>query len=59
MRARIDDNQLPQETQMNTLPSKLGALAAALATNGLIMTGVIYLFALQAHPHMSAISLLI
>jgi len=41
---------------MNTLPSKLGALAAALATNGLIMTGVIYLFALQAHPHLSAIS---
>jgi hypothetical protein len=49
----------PQETQMNTLPSKLGALAAALATNGLIMSGVIYLFALQAHPHMSAMSLLI
>jgi mannose/fructose/N-acetylgalactosamine-specific phosphotransferase system component IID len=41
---------------MNTLHSKLSALAAALATNGLIMTGVIYLFALQANPHMSAIS---
>ena len=34
---------------MNTLPSKLSALAAALAMNGLIMTGVVYLFAVQAH----------
>jgi mannose/fructose/N-acetylgalactosamine-specific phosphotransferase system component IID len=39
---------------MNTLSSKLSAFAAALAMNGLIMTGVVYLFALQA-PHMSAI----
>jgi hypothetical protein len=41
---------------MNTLYSKLTTFAAALAMNGLIMTGVIYLFALQAHPHLSAIS---
>jgi hypothetical protein len=41
---------------MNTLSYKLSALAAALVMNGLIMTGVIYLFALQADPHMSAIS---
>jgi hypothetical protein len=42
---------------MNTLPTKLTAFAAALAMNGLIMAGVVYLFALQAHPHLSAISL--
>lgn len=41
---------------MNTLSSKLAAFAAAVATNGLIMTGVVYLFALQAHPHLSALS---
>jgi hypothetical protein len=41
---------------MTTLSSKLTAFAAALVTNGLIMTGVVYLFALQAHPNMSAIS---
>jgi mannose/fructose/N-acetylgalactosamine-specific phosphotransferase system component IID len=41
---------------MNTLYSKITTLAAALAMNGLIMAGVIYLFALQAHPHLSAIS---
>jgi hypothetical protein len=41
---------------MNTLSSKLTTFAATLAMNGLIMTGVVYLFALQAHPHLSAIS---
>jgi hypothetical protein len=41
---------------MNTISSKLAAFAAALAMNGLIMAGVVYLFALQAHPHLSAIS---
>jgi hypothetical protein len=41
---------------MNTLSSKLTALAAAVLMNGMIMTGVGYLFALQSHPHMSAIS---
>jgi hypothetical protein len=41
---------------MNTLSTKLTAFAAALAMNGLIMAGVVYLFALQAHPHLSAIS---
>jgi len=39
---------------MNTLSSKLTAFAAALAMNGLIMAGVVYLFALQAHPQLSA-----
>lgn len=41
---------------MNTLYGKLSAFAAALAMNGLIMAGVVYLFALQAHPHLSAMA---
>jgi hypothetical protein len=36
--------------------NKLRTFSAALAINGLIMAGVVYLFALQAHPHLSAIS---
>jgi hypothetical protein len=39
---------------MNTFSSKLSAFAAALFMNGLIMGGVVYLFALQAHSHLSA-----
>ena len=42
-----------QETTMNTLYTKLTAFAAAVAMNGLIMAGVVYLFALQAQPHLS------
>jgi hypothetical protein len=38
---------------MNTLYTKLTAFAAAVAMNGLIMAGVVYLFALQAQPHLS------
>jgi hypothetical protein len=56
MAVRIDDNHLLQETRMNTLSSKLTALAAAVVMNSLIMGAVGYLFALQAHPHLSAIS---
>ena len=41
---------------MNSFSSKLTTFAAALAMNGLIMTGVVYLFALQAHPHLSVVS---
>ncbi len=41
---------------MNTLSSKLTAFAAALMVNGLVMGAVGYLFALQSHPHLSAIS---
>jgi hypothetical protein len=40
---------------MNTLSSKLSAFAAAIAMNGIIMTGLVYLFALQA-PNFSMIS---
>jgi hypothetical protein len=36
--------------------NKFTTFAAALAMNGLIMVGVVYLFALQAHPRLSAIS---
>jgi hypothetical protein len=41
---------------MNTLSSKLTAFAAALLMNGMLMTAVGYLFALQSHPHLSVIS---
>jgi hypothetical protein len=56
MAVRIDDTHLLQETHMNTLSSKLTAFAAAIVMNSLIMGAVGYLFALQAHPHLSAIS---
>jgi hypothetical protein len=39
---------------MNTLSTKLSAFAAAVAMNGLIMAGVLYLFVLQAQPHFIA-----
>jgi hypothetical protein len=42
---------------MNTFSSKLTALAAALLVNGLIMGAVGFLFEIQSHPNMSAISL--
>ena len=41
---------------MNAISSKLTSLAAALLVNGFVMAGIVYLFALQAHPHLSAIS---
>jgi hypothetical protein len=41
---------------MNAISSKLTAFAAALMVNGLVMGAVGYLFALQSHPHLSAIS---
>jgi hypothetical protein len=41
---------------LNTIASKLTAFAAALAMNGLVLGVLGYLFALQAHPNMSAIS---
>ena len=41
---------------MNTLSTKLTALAATLLMNGLVMGAVGYLFEIQSHPHMSAIS---
>jgi hypothetical protein len=50
------DSQFLKETHMNTLSTKLGAVAAALLMNGLIMSAVGYLFALQAQPHLSAIA---
>ena len=44
------------ETHMNTLSSKLAALATALAANCLLMGAVGFLFEIQSHPHMSVIS---
>jgi hypothetical protein len=41
---------------MNTLSNKLTAFAAALLMNGLVMGALGYLFVLQSHPNMSAIS---
>jgi hypothetical protein len=41
---------------MNTLSSKLTAFAAALLMNSLIMAALGYLFMLQSHPQMSALS---
>jgi hypothetical protein len=41
---------------MSTFSSKLTAFAAALAMNGLVLGALGYLFALQSHPNMSAIS---
>jgi hypothetical protein len=45
------------KTQMNTLSSKLTGFAAALAINGLGLSALGYLFALQSHPNMSALAL--
>ena len=41
---------------LNVVSSKLTAFAAALAMNGLVLGALGYLFALQSHPNMSAIS---
>jgi hypothetical protein len=41
---------------LNTLSSKLTAFAAALAINGLGLSALGYLFALQSHPNLSAIA---
>ena len=41
---------------MNTVSSKLTALAAALLMNSLIMGAVGFLFELQSHPHLTVVS---
>lgn len=41
---------------MNAISSKLTSLAAAVLMSGLVMASVLYLIALQAQPHLSAIS---
>ena len=41
---------------MTTLSTKLTAFATALLMNGLVMGALGYLFVLQSHPNMSAIS---
>jgi hypothetical protein len=47
------ENCQSQEINMNTISSKLTSLIAALVINGLIMSSVAYLFAVQSHPHLS------
>jgi hypothetical protein len=42
---------------MNSLSSKLTAVAGAVLMNAMIMTALGYLFVLQAHQHVSAIAL--
>ena len=42
---------------MNTLSSKLTAIAATLVMNSLIMGAVGYLFEIQSHPQTSVISI--
>jgi hypothetical protein len=41
---------------MSTISSRLTTLAAAVLVNGMIMAAVGYFFALQSHPHLSAIA---
>jgi hypothetical protein len=41
---------------MNTITSKLAALAMTLGVNSLIMGAVGYLFEVQSHPHLSLLS---
>jgi hypothetical protein len=41
---------------MNTLSTKLTALAAAFLMNGLIMGTLGYLFEMQSHPQLSVIA---
>ncbi len=41
---------------MNTLSTKLSALAAALLMNSLIIGAVGYLFELQSHPQLSVVA---
>jgi hypothetical protein len=41
---------------MNTISSKLTALAATLLMNGLIMGAVGFLFELQSHPDLTVVS---
>jgi hypothetical protein len=55
MAVRIERHSL-KETYMNTISSKLSALAAALVMNSLIMGAVGFLFEIQSHPDMSATS---
>jgi hypothetical protein len=40
---------------MTTLTSKLSAFAASVFMSGAVMAGVVYLFALQAHPQLSGL----
>jgi hypothetical protein len=46
------DQQSIKEIVMNSIFTKVGVVAAAVAMNGAIMAGVAYLFALQGHAQL-------
>jgi hypothetical protein len=41
---------------MNTLSSKLSAFAGALFANAVVMSAVVYCFALQSNAHLTAVA---
>jgi hypothetical protein len=55
--AGIEDKHTGKETHMNTLTTKLAALAGALFMNTLVMGAVAYCFALQPNTYMTAVAL--
>lgn len=48
--------QYLRRTLVNTITSKLTAVAAALVINGLILGGLGFLFEVQSQPHLSVVS---
>jgi hypothetical protein len=50
------DRQSHSETQMSAFSSRVTTLVAAALVNGMIMAAIGYLFALQSHPHLSAVA---
>jgi hypothetical protein len=55
--AGIEHNHTGKETHMNTLTTKLAALAGTLFMNTLVMGAVAYCFALQPNAYMTAVAL--
>src|ERR1700677_426193 len=55
--AGIEHKHTGKETHMNTLTTKLAALAGTLFMNTLVMGAVAYCFALQPNTYMTAVAL--
>jgi len=55
--AGIERNHTGKETFMDTLTTKLAALAGAIFMNALVMGAVAYCFALQPNTYMTAVAL--
>jgi hypothetical protein len=55
--AGIEHKHTGKETHMNTLTTKLAALAGTLVMNTLVMGAVAYCFALQPNTYMTAVAL--